>query len=41
MNARLTWRLVVGILVLGIVAVLLVYGEHTGVILGRIGLRLF
>ncbi|MFB7306650.1 hypothetical protein [Streptomyces sp. NPDC056192] len=41
MNARLTWRLVLGALILAAVVVFAVYGEHAGVILGRIGLRLF
>ncbi|WP_326752344.1 hypothetical protein OH738_29015 [Streptomyces hirsutus] len=41
MNARLTWSIVAGALALAVVAVLLVYGEHTGVILGRIGLLVF
>ncbi|MFF0103492.1 hypothetical protein [Streptomyces hirsutus] len=41
MTARRTWSVVAGILALAVIAVLFVYGEHTGVILGRIGLQLF
>ncbi|MDX3587215.1 hypothetical protein OG920_19545 [Streptomyces europaeiscabiei] len=41
MNARRTWSLVVGTLLLAVVAVLFVYGGHAATILGRIGLRVF
>ncbi|MFF4761517.1 hypothetical protein [Streptomyces sp. NPDC001292] len=41
MTARRTWSIIAGIPALAVIAVLLVYGEHTGVILSRIALRLF
>ncbi|OAH14877.1 hypothetical protein [Streptomyces jeddahensis] len=41
MNARLTWSIVVGALILAVAVVLVVYGTHAGVILGRLGLRVF
>ncbi|MFF8998754.1 hypothetical protein ACF1GW_23695 [Streptomyces achromogenes] len=41
MNARLARNIVLGVLLVAVVAVLLVYGGHTGVILGRIAMRVF
>ncbi|WP_263974256.1 hypothetical protein [Streptomyces albicerus] len=41
MNIRRTWSLAVGALILAAVVVLFIYGEQTGVILGRIGLNVF
>ncbi|GAA2384728.1 hypothetical protein GCM10010420_03800 [Streptomyces glaucosporus] len=41
MNARLVRYLALGALLLAATAVLLVYGEHAFVILGRIGLQVF
>ncbi|WP_258564908.1 hypothetical protein [Streptomyces sp. WELS2] len=41
MNARLARNIVLGALLVAVVAVLLVYGGHTGVILGRIAMRVF
>jgi hypothetical protein len=40
-KARRAWFVVVGALALAALAVFAVFGERTGVILGRIGLQIF
>jgi hypothetical protein len=41
MNARLTWSLVAGVLLVGVLAVFAVYGTHAFTIAGRLGLAIF
>jgi hypothetical protein len=40
-KARRTWFVIVGTLALATLAVFAVFGERTGIILGRIGLAIF